>query len=135
MRLALAGHPILPAGKMRAADAQSFAPSIRCQSERSFHYEASIKRSGRVARTICGLADVFVMYYDCDVWGSTMNFMSNRFQLEYWKDGQWYVGRLPHVPGVFSQGATLEELEENTRDAYLMMADVPEECATKEIAI
>ena len=52
-----------------------------------------------------------------------MNFMSNRFQLEYWKDGQWYVGRLPHVPGVFSQGATLEELEENVRDAYCLMVE------------
>ncbi len=38
--------------------------------------------------------------------------MSLRLQLEYWKDGQWFVGRLPRVPGVFSHGATLEELEE-----------------------
>ena len=52
-----------------------------------------------------------------------MNFMSNRFQLEYWKDGQWYVGRLPQVPGVFSQGATLEELEKNVRDAYCLMVE------------
>jgi len=34
-----------------------------------------------------------------------------------------FVGRLPQVPGVFSQGATLEELEENIRDAYRMMLD------------
>jgi predicted RNase H-like HicB family nuclease len=47
--------------------------------------------------------------------------MSLRLQLEYWKDGKWFVGRLPQVPGVFSQGATLEELEENVRDAYRMM--------------
>jgi predicted RNase H-like HicB family nuclease len=44
-----------------------------------------------------------------------------RFRFEYWKDGDWYVGRLPQVPGVFSQGATLEELEENIRDAYRLM--------------
>jgi predicted RNase H-like HicB family nuclease len=49
--------------------------------------------------------------------------MSLRLQLEYWQDGPWLVGRLPHVPGVFSQGATLEELEENIRDAYRMMLD------------
>jgi len=48
-----------------------------------------------------------------------------RFQLEYWKDGSWFVGRLPQVPGVFSQGGTLGELEENIRDAYRMML---EEC-------
>ena len=47
--------------------------------------------------------------------------MSLRFQLEYWKDGEWFVGRLPHVPGVFSQGTTLAELEENIREAYRLM--------------
>jgi predicted RNase H-like HicB family nuclease len=52
--------------------------------------------------------------------------MSLRFQLEYWKDGDWYVGRLPQVPGVFSQGVTLDELEDNIRDAYRMMLDEPE---------
>jgi predicted RNase H-like HicB family nuclease len=52
--------------------------------------------------------------------------MSLRLQLEYWKDGSWFVGRLPRVPGVFSQGATLEELEENIRDAYRMMLDEQE---------
>jgi predicted RNase H-like HicB family nuclease len=49
--------------------------------------------------------------------------MSLRLQLEYWKDGPWFVGRFPLVPGVFSQGATLGELEENIRDAYRMMRD------------
>jgi predicted RNase H-like HicB family nuclease len=50
-------------------------------------------------------------------------FVSLRFRLEYWKDGDWFVGRLPHVPGVFSQGATLAELEENIRGAYQMMLE------------
>lgn len=49
--------------------------------------------------------------------------MSLRFQLEYWRDGEWFVGRLPHVPGVFSQGASLAELEENIREAYRLMLD------------
>ena len=48
---------------------------------------------------------------------------SIRFRLEYWRDGDWHVGRLPQVPGVFSQGATLEELEENIRDAYRLMLE------------
>lgn len=47
--------------------------------------------------------------------------MQRRLSLEYWKDGAWFVGRLPEVPGVFSQGATLAELEENVRDAYQEM--------------
>ena len=49
--------------------------------------------------------------------------MALRLQLEYWKDGDWFVGRLRQIPGVFSQGSTLDELEENIRDAYRMMLD------------
>ena len=47
--------------------------------------------------------------------------MRARFTLEYWKDGDWFVGQVREVPGVFSQGKTLEELEENIRDAYRLM--------------
>lgn len=32
-------------------------------------------------------------------------------------DDEWYVGKLKEVPGVFNQGATLDELETNLRDA------------------
>lgn len=47
-----------------------------------------------------------------------------RLTLEYWKDGDWYVGRLRELPGVVSQGKTLGALETNIRDAYrLMMKD------------
>ncbi len=50
--------------------------------------------------------------------------MGKRFILEYWIDEGWYVGKLKEVPGVFSQGETLEELEENIKEAYkLMMAE------------
>jgi len=44
--------------------------------------------------------------------------MRRRFTLEYWTDDGWLVGRLKEVPGVFSQGQTLMELEENIQDAY-----------------
>ncbi len=44
--------------------------------------------------------------------------MVRHFTLEYWMDDGWYVGRLKEVPGVFSQGETLQELEENIQDAY-----------------
>lgn len=49
--------------------------------------------------------------------------MLKRFTLEYWEDGGWYVGRLKDVPGVFSQGETLQELEDNIRDAYQLMRE------------
>jgi predicted RNase H-like HicB family nuclease len=45
------------------------------------------------------------------------------FTLQYWRDENWYVGRLKGVPGVFSQGESLAELKENIRDAYQMMAE------------
>jgi predicted RNase H-like HicB family nuclease len=53
--------------------------------------------------------------------------MVRYFTLEYWTDEDWYVGRLKEVPGVFSQGATLQELEENIRDAYQLMMEEEEE--------
>ena len=49
--------------------------------------------------------------------------MLRHFTLEYWKDDGWYVGRLKEVPGVFSQGESLEELEENIREAYQLMME------------
>ena len=49
--------------------------------------------------------------------------MLKHFTLEYWTDEGWYVGRLKEVPGVFSQGKSLRELEENIRDAYHMMLE------------
>ena len=44
-----------------------------------------------------------------------------QFTLEYWKDEDWYVGRLIEVPGVFSQGETIEALKKNIQDAYQMV--------------
>lgn len=46
--------------------------------------------------------------------------MERAFTLEYWEDDGWYVGRLREVDGVFSQGVTLDELEDNIQDAYRM---------------
>lgn len=49
--------------------------------------------------------------------------MQKQFTLEYWVDDGWYVGKLRGVPGVFSQGESLAELEENIRDAYSLMLE------------
>ena len=46
-----------------------------------------------------------------------------KLTLEYWQDEEWYVGRLVEVPGVFSQGETLDELKKNIKDAYELMLD------------
>jgi len=65
--------------------------------------------------------------------------MVRSFTLEYWRDGEWFVGRLREVPGVFSQGASLEELEVNIQDAYRLIVDTEAKPTTnvftKEIAV
>ena len=65
--------------------------------------------------------------------------MPQSFILEYWTDEGWLVGRLKGIPGVFSQGETLEELEENIRDAYRLMVTeeepAPAEVKTKELVL
>ena len=47
--------------------------------------------------------------------------MTHYFTMDYWLEDGYYVGKLREVPGVFSQGETIEELQENLRDAYLMI--------------
>ena len=49
--------------------------------------------------------------------------MTTQLTLDYWDDDGWCVGRLKEVPGVFSQGETLPELEENIHDAYRLMLE------------
>lgn len=66
--------------------------------------------------------------------------MLQTFILEYWNENDWYIGRLKGVPGVFSQGKSLDELEENIRDAYRMMIEDEEDhpahsIRTKEIGV
>ena len=67
--------------------------------------------------------------------------MTRQFTLEYWMDEGWYVGKLKQVPGVFSQGKSLQELEDNIMDAYRLMMEEEEEAnhitgvQTKEILV
>lgn len=65
--------------------------------------------------------------------------MYRNYTLEYWKDDGWYVGKLKEIPGIFSQGESLQELEENIKDAYKLMLEEPAEIhpgsQTKEIAV
>ena len=49
--------------------------------------------------------------------------MITKLTLEYWTDDGWYVGKIKEIPGVFSQGETIEELEKNINEAYKMMME------------
>ena len=63
--------------------------------------------------------------------------MSRKLTLLYWKSDRFWLGKLLEHPEIMTQGETLEELEENIKDAYLLMAldDVPSGYQMKEIAL
>lgn len=62
-----------------------------------------------------------LLEYSIDTMARRRMFFAKTLTLEYWLDDAWYVSRLREVPGVFSQGKTLEALEENIRDAYALI--------------
>ena len=63
--------------------------------------------------------------------------MKTMMTMIYWKTDKFWLGKLLEHPEIMTQGESLSELEENIKDAYLLMAmdDVPEEYQTKEIAL
>jgi predicted RNase H-like HicB family nuclease len=63
--------------------------------------------------------------------------MQYRLTMVYWKGEQFWLGKLLEHPEIMTQGETLEELEENLKDAYRMMVweDVPDDYEMKEIAL
>ena len=63
--------------------------------------------------------------------------MNSEMTLIYWKGEKFWLGKFLEHPEIMTQGETLEELEENIKDAYLTMAmeDVPQEHKLKKIAI
>lgn len=63
--------------------------------------------------------------------------MKTKMTMIYWKGEKFWLGKLLEHPEIMTQGETLEELEENIKDAYLLMAmdEVPEEHRMRQIAI
>ena len=55
----------------------------------------------------------------------------------YWQSDHFWLGKLLEHPEIMTQGESLEELEENIKDAYLRMAmdDVPNSYRVKEIRL
>jgi predicted RNase H-like HicB family nuclease len=54
--------------------------------------------------------------------------MPNSFTAVYERDGDWYVGYCPEVPGANGQGRTQEECRESLREAIrLILEDRREE--------
>ena len=63
--------------------------------------------------------------------------MKTKLKMIYWKDADFWVGKLLEHPEIMTQGETLEELEENMKDAYMLMTmdDVPHKHKVKELTL
>ena len=63
--------------------------------------------------------------------------MKNKLRMVYWKGEKFWLGKLLEHPEIMTQGETLEELEKNMKEAYILMTmeDVPDDYEIKEIAL
>ncbi len=63
--------------------------------------------------------------------------MKTSLKMIYWKSEKFWVGKLLNHPEIMTQGETLEELEENMREAYTLMTmdDVPPKHKIKELVL
>lgn len=63
--------------------------------------------------------------------------METKLNMIYWRGEKFWVGKLLEHPEIMTQGETLEELEENMKDAYALMTmeDVPVEHLVKELKL
>jgi len=63
--------------------------------------------------------------------------METKLNMIYWRGQKSWVGKLLEYPEIMTQGKTLEELEENMKDAYVLMTmeDVPDEHLVKELKL
>ena len=61
--------------------------------------------------------------------------METKLNMVYWKSEKFWVGKLLEHPEIMTQGETLEELEDNMKDAYSLMTmdDVPAKHIIKEL--
>ena len=70
-----------------------------------------------------------------------LNFMEikmyTKIKMVYWKGEKFWLGKILEHPEIMSQGETLEELEDNLKDAYklMLMDDVPSNYQLKEISV
>ena len=67
----------------------------------------------------------------------TLSDVNATMTMVYWKSDRFWLGKLLEHPEIMTQGESLEELEENLKDAYLLMAmdEVPNGYEVKEIRL
>lgn len=60
--------------------------------------------------------------------------MKQRFTAVYKKSGKWYLGWVEEIPGVNTQGNTLDEVKENLKEALLLILETNRILNKKEIS-
>ncbi len=60
-----------------------------------------------------------------------------KMTLIYWKSKRFWLGKLLEHPEIMTQGRTLEELEQNIREAFMLMAldEVPDGYQVREVTM
>ena len=63
--------------------------------------------------------------------------MKTELNMIYWKGEKYWVGKLLERPDIMTQGETLAELEENMKEAYMLMTmeDVPAQHKIKKLEL
>jgi predicted RNase H-like HicB family nuclease len=63
--------------------------------------------------------------------------MYTKIKMVYWKGDKFWLGKILEHPEIMSQGETIEELEDNLKEAYklMLMDDVPSNYQLKEISV
>jgi predicted RNase H-like HicB family nuclease len=63
--------------------------------------------------------------------------MDSKITIIYWKGEKFWLGKILEHPEIMTQGETIEELEENLKDAFklMLMDDVPPDYKLKEISV
>ena len=64
------------------------------------------------------------------------NNMDSKITMIYWKGEKFWLGKILEHPEIMTQGESIEELEENLKDAFklMLMDDVPPNYKLKEIS-
>ena len=63
--------------------------------------------------------------------------MDSKIAMIYWKGKRFWLGKILEHPEIMTQGESVEELEENLKDAFklMLMDDVPADYKLKEISV
>jgi predicted RNase H-like HicB family nuclease len=59
--------------------------------------------------------------------------MERTFEATIEKRDKWYIGWVEAVPGAFSQGKTIREVEENLKEAVQLILESQQELRTKGV--